>query len=202
MKKFYLLILVLFIIPFNVYASKTKVKLDKCIDGDTISIIINNEVKKVRFLAVDAPEIDTEEPYSIEAKDYTCKLLTNAKKIYLEYDKNSDKEDKYERILAWVWADDTLVQKELIKDGYARLAYLYGEYKYTSELNKFESVAKENKLNIWSDYKESSNKDTITKKKKSKLDIYLDRISKSYEIIVILIAGILALITLYIRNKK
>ena len=200
MKKIYILIISLFIIPLNVYAKKEEVKLSKCIDGDTITVIINKEERKVRFLAVDAPEIDTNEAYSNEAKDFTCNILTNAKKIYLEYDKNSDKEDKYERILAWVWADDILVQKELIKDGYAKIAYLYGDYKYTSELSKFESIAKENKTNIWGDYKEEI-KPTPTKKKK-KLDIYLDRLNKSYEILVIVIAGILALITLYLKRKK
>lgn len=200
MKKIYILFACLFIIPFNVYAKKEEVKLSKCIDGDTISVIINKEEKKVRFLAIDAPEIDTNEPYSIEAKDYTCNMLKTAKKIYLEYDNNSDKEDKYERILAWVWADDKLVQKELIKEGYARLAYLYSDYKYTSELNKFEAIAKENKLNIWNDYKEEV-KPTPVKKRK-KLDIYLDRLNDSYEILVIVLAGILALITLYLRRKK
>lgn len=200
MKKIYILIISLFIIPLNVYAKKEEVKLSKCIDGDTITVIINKEERKVRFLAVDAPEIDTNEAYSNEAKKFICNILTNAKKIYLEYDKNSDKEDKYERILAWVWADDILVQKELVKKGYAKIAYLYGDYKYTSELSKFESIAKENKTNIWGDYKEEI-KPTPTKKKK-KLDIYLDRLNKSYEILVIVIAGILALITLYLKRKK
>ena len=200
MKKIYILIISLFIIPLNVYAKKEEVKLSKCIDGDTISVIINKEEKKVRFIAVDSPEIDKEEPYSIEAKEFTCNLVTQAKKLYLEYDKNSDETDKYDRIIAWVWADDILVQKELIKDGYARLAYLYSEYKYTSELNKFESVAKEEKKNIWSDYQPKKNKETV--KKKKKIEIYLERLSKSYEILVIVIAGILALITFYIKKKK
>ena len=201
MKKImYILFISLFIIPINTYAKKQEVKLNKCIDGDTISIIINKEEKKVRFLAVDAPEIDKEEPYAIEARDFTCNILKNSKKIYLEYDKNSDKEDKYERILAWVWADNVLIQKELVKEGYARIAYLYSDYKYTSELNKFETVAKENKKNIWGEYKEEV-KPTPSNKKR-KLDIYLDRLSNSYEILVIIIAGILALITLYIKRKK
>ena len=199
MKKIFVLLFILFIIPLNVYAKKDKVKVSKCIDGDTVSVIINNEEKKVRFLAVDAPEIDLNEPYANEAKDFTCNLLTNAKKVYLEYDNNSDKEDKYERILAWVWADDILIQKELIKEGYAKIAYLYGDYKYTSELNKFEVIAKENKLNIWSDYKEEVKKEI---KKKKKIDIYLERLNKSYEILVIVLAGILALITLYLKRKK
>lgn len=202
MKKIYILVITLLIFPLNVFAKKEEVKLSKCIDGDTISVIINKEEKKVRFLAIDAPEIDTNEAYSIEAKEYTCNLLKSSKKIYLEYDKNSDKEDKYERILAWVWADDILVQKELIKDGYAKIAYLYADYKYTSELSKFENVAKENKLNIWKESNITDSKKETSSKKKRKLDIYLDRLDKSYEILVIVIAGILALITLYLKRKK
>ena len=193
-------------IPINTYASKTKVKLNKCIDGDTISILINEEEKKVRLIAVDSPEIDKEEPYSIEAREFTCNLLSNSKNVYLEYDKNADKFDKYERILAWVWADNTLVQKELVKNGFARVAYLYNEYKYSTELKEFEVYAQNKKLNIWSDYTKDNKSSNLAESKvksiKSKTDKLLDKLNKSYEIIVIILAGILALITLYIKRKK
>ena len=200
------IILLLVMIPINTYASKTKVKLNKCIDGDTISILINKEEKKVRLIAVDSPEIDKEEPYSIEAREFTCNLLSNSKNVYLEYDKNADKFDKYERILAWVWADNTLVQKELVKNGFARVAYLYNEYKYSTELKEFEVYAQNKKLNIWSDYTKDNKSSNLAESKvksiKSKTDKLLDKLNKSYEIIVIILAGILALITLYIKRKK
>ena len=63
MKRF-MFLFILFIIPINVYAKKEEVKLSKCIDGDTISVMINKEERKVRFLAVDSPEIDN--------NDLTC----------------------------------------------------------------------------------------------------------------------------------
>lgn len=206
MKMLITIILLLVMIPINTYASKTKVKLNKCIDGDTISILINKEEKKVRLIAVDSPEIDKEEPYSIEAREFTCNLLSNSKNVYLEYDKNADKFDKYERILAWVWADNTLVQKELVKNGFARVAYLYNEYKYSTELKEFEVYAQNKKLNIWSDYTKDNKSSNLAESKvksiKSKTDKLLDKLNKSYEIIVIILAGILALITLYIKRKK
>jgi len=37
---------------------------------------------KIRFLAIDTPEVDKNEPYSREAKEYTCNALKNAKEIY------------------------------------------------------------------------------------------------------------------------
>ena len=88
-------------------SSKEKVTFSKCVDGDTIKVTIDGEVNTVRMLAVDTPETvhptKGVEYYGKEASNYTCNLVTNAKKIELEYDKNSDKKDKYNRVLAWVW---------------------------------------------------------------------------------------------------
>lgn len=135
--------------------TKDTVKFSKCVDGDTAKFLLNGEEITVRFLAIDTPETKHPkkgvEPYGKEASDFTCNIITNAESIYLEYDNNSDKTDKYNRYLAWVWVDNNLVQEELVKQGLAKVAYLYGNYKYTNELKKLETEAQENKLNIWSD---------------------------------------------------
>ncbi len=126
-----------------------KVTFAKCGDGDTARFIINGEEKKVRFLAIDTPETDKNEPFSKDAKEYTCNALKKAKEIILEYDSNSDKEDKYGRILAFVYVDNRLLQKELISNGLAKVAYLYGDYEHVDELKKAEETAKNNKIGIW-----------------------------------------------------
>lgn len=134
---------------------KVEVTFNKCVDGDTVKVTVDGEVKTVRFLAIDTPEsVHPEkevEAFGKEASDYTCKLVSNAKKMYLEYDKNSDKEDKYGRLLAFVYADDLMVQKELIKVGYAKVAYLYADYTYTEELQSLEKIAKQEEKGIWGD---------------------------------------------------
>ena len=147
-----IMFLTLFLVGIgNVFANDTVI-LKKCVDGDTAQFILDDEVIKVRFLAIDTPEsvhptVEVE-AYGKDASSYTCELLTNAKKIELEYEKN--KTDKYGRYLAWVWVDDLLLQDELIKNGYAEVAYLYGDYKYTSLLQDHQEIAKAKKLNIWS----------------------------------------------------
>ena len=107
-----------------------------------------------RFLAIDTPEsvhpTIGEEPFGKDASEYTCKALQNAETIVLEFDKNSDKKDKYDRYLVWVFIDGELLQKKLIKKGYAEVAYLYDDYKYTAELEKEKQKAKEKKIGIWS----------------------------------------------------
>lgn len=141
----------------NVYAEKKiLVTLNKCVDGDTAYFNYKGEVLKTRFLAIDTPEISDEvEPYGKEASDYTCNELKNAIQILLEYDDNSNKLDKYNRHLVWVFVDDTLLQSKIIKNGYAEIAYLYGDYKYIEDLYKDLEYAKENKLGMWSDNIES-----------------------------------------------
>lgn len=162
MKRYVILLFIsLLFISNDVNAETVKVKLKKCVDGDTARFIIGNEVKSTRFLAINTPEIKhgkkKAEPYGVEASDYTCKRLKNAKEITLEYDDNSDKTDKYGRVLAWVFVDDELLQKDLIKKGYAEVKYLYGDYKYTKDLEKLQKKAKKEKLNIWSDNKDKNN---------------------------------------------
>ena len=121
---------------FNINVLAMDVKLSKCIDGDTAKFNINGKVYSVRFLAIDSPEMDTDA--GKRAAEFTCNRLKNANKIIIEYDDNSDKYDKYDRQLAWIFVDDKLLQKDIIDNGYAKVAYLYGDYKYTHLLEEKE----------------------------------------------------------------
>lgn len=156
MKKIIFLIS-LFCLNLNIVNAKDKITVEfsKCVDGDTAKVILKKEEITVRFLAIDTPEsvhpTIGEEPFGKDASNFTCEKLKNAKKIELEYDSNSDKTDKYDRHLAWVFVDNYLLQDLLIKEGLAEVAYLYDDYKYTSTLQDHENVAKAKKIGIWSE---------------------------------------------------
>ena len=132
---------------------KYKVSLKRCVDGDTAVFIVNNKEEKFRFLAVDTPESvhpkKDVQVYAKEASKSTCDLLTNASSIYVEYDNNSDKKDKYGRNLAWIWVDDILLQELMISEGYARVAYIYGNYKYVDDLCSLQNLAIKSNKGIW-----------------------------------------------------
>lgn len=171
-KTFYkLLILVVLISPFSVYAQDVStepsntvdtnenvmiVTLEKCVDGDTATFKdTKGNTYKTRFLAIDTPETvhptKKIEPYGKDASTYTCDFLTSAKEIKLETDPASDKEDVYGRLLAWVFVDGVLLQNSLIEKGLAEVDYLYGDYKYTKILQDTQEIAKQNKVGIWSE---------------------------------------------------
>ena len=127
------------------------VTLSRCIDGDTAAFIVNGKEEKVRFLAINAPEYTKEkEAYGKEASAYVCDRLRQANTIALTYEE-SNLRDKYDRLLAWVFVDDMLLQKELVQQGLAEVKYIYGDYEYTDELYKEEDQAKKQHLNMWSD---------------------------------------------------
>ena len=155
MKKIITIVIsIFFLLSNNVYAKET-VRLSKCVDGDTFRVLLDDKEYTVRMLAIDTPEsvkANTEvDYYGKESSEYTCKKLTNAKIIELEYDEKSDKFDKYDRLLAWVFIDNKLLQEKLVELGYAKVAYLYDDYKYTDILKKKQELASAKNLGIWNE---------------------------------------------------
>ena len=196
MKKIIVFLLLLFVNINCIYA-KEIVKYSGCVDGDTIKVKIKNEEKVVRLLAIDTPESvkpNTKvEYYGKEASEYTCKQIKNAKKISLEYDDNSDKEDKYGRILAWVFVDDKLLQEKLVEEGYAKVAYLYNDYKYTDVLMEKQELASAKGIGIWN----NQDKDNFNENLGTDISNTIDEYSNK-EIIIIVI---LFLIIVFISDK-
>ena len=96
------------------------------VDGDTTVLKIDGKVQKVRFLLIDTPETvkpNTKvQPFGLEASKRTKELLSNASEITFEYDKG-DKRDRYGRALgyAYIFVDETLLQKTLVSEGLARV---------------------------------------------------------------------------------
>ena len=159
MKKVVISILIIIFLSFIcVYfikdiSKKNEIKLVECIDGDTAWFMIDKQKEKVRLLGIDTPESvhpnKVVEEYGIEASDYTCSLLENADNIYLEYEINSDKHDKYERVLGWVFVDNNNLSELLLSKGYAQVDYIYGDYKYIDELCEVQEQAYSSKIGIW-----------------------------------------------------
>lgn len=140
----------IFIINYD-NEDRVEVKLVDCIDGDTARFIVNGKEEKVRFLGIDTPEsTNYMEKYGIDASNYTCSMLKNAKNIYLEYDINSDRYDKYNRLLGYIFVDNNNLSELLLSRGYAEVKYIYGDYKYIDDLCVAQKNAYNNNLGIWS----------------------------------------------------
>jgi micrococcal nuclease len=87
----------------------------RVLDGDTIELTGGD---RLRLLAMDTPEKG--EKYHDEATDLLASM-TLGKPVKLEYGRN--RRDRYGRLLAYVYVDDTLLANQVILD--SGLAYLY-----------------------------------------------------------------------------
>ncbi|MGG0657084.1 thermonuclease family protein [Rummeliibacillus pycnus] len=132
---------------------RVSVEVISVMDGDTIKVKYKGEIKKVRYLLVDAPEMYHkklgEQPFGREAQARNREILNNAKNVSLEFDVGG-KEDKYGRLLAYVYADGKSVQEQLIREGLVRVGYIYEpNTKYEDKYKSIQEETKKEKKGIW-----------------------------------------------------
>lgn len=123
-------------------------------DGDTFTVRLDGEKKKVRLLMVDTPEMNYDKgepmPYAEEAKQFTEKLLKEAKTIELLFDVGPQT-DKYDRLLAYIYIDGVLLQETLVDNGLAVMRYMNKpNISLEKELFDVQARAEKDERNIWS----------------------------------------------------
>ncbi|MBE5675294.1 thermonuclease family protein [Staphylococcus sp. SS87] len=134
---------------------KEPATLIKAIDGDTVKLMYKGQPMTFRLLLIDTPETKHPkkgvEKYGPEASAFTKKMVENANKIEVEFDKGQ-KTDKYGRGLAYIYADGKMVNQALVRQGLAKVAYVYKPNNTHEQLlRKSEAQAKKEHLNIWSE---------------------------------------------------
>lgn len=119
----------------------------KVIDGDTIEIAGG---MKVRYLGMDAPvssqSSQIEECFGFEAHKKNQKLV-GEKVVRLE--KDISETDGEGRLLRYVWVGDTLINKLLVSQGYARINPQRPDFKYRLRLLKAQTEAEKNQEGFW-----------------------------------------------------
>lgn len=125
--------------------SQDKAKVIKVYDGDTIKVILNKKIEKVRLIGIDCPERN--EKGFWQALNFTKRLVLH-KKVIIEYDE--EKRDKYGRLLAYVFLENgKFLNEEILKGGYGKFIFVPPNGKHKERLKKAEDYAMEKKLGIW-----------------------------------------------------
>ena len=113
------------------------------VDGDTFYL---GNGDKVRMLGINTPE--SGRPYAQEATDFLTNMILGKEVTLVNDSKNGDS-DSYGRLLAHVYVNDTFVNYEIIKAGYAFW------YPYTSgtdldaEYEAAQAFASNNTVGLW-----------------------------------------------------
>lgn len=124
-------------------------------DGDTIVL---NSGQRVRYIGINAPEIDHEDqkaqPHGYAAR-FFHKNLVMSQKIRLEFD--DERYDQYGRMLAYIFLQDgSFLNARLLRAGLAFYLYRAPNVRYDKILLKSQLDAMESKNGLWRNWKEKN----------------------------------------------
>jgi micrococcal nuclease len=134
----------------------------KVVDGDTIDVLVENQLVRVRLLGINSPEsVDPRrhvECFGKEASRYLKSILGDSV-VRLEKDRDKPDTDEYGRWLRYVYMNDVFINRDMIANGYAyEYTYHNEQYQFQDEFKNVEKNARELQIGLW-------NKDTCDGKK-------------------------------------
>lgn len=98
----------------------------------------------LRLISVDCPEYSQE--YGLEARKYTDQWLRKGR-AYIEYDHRT--QDRYKRVLGYVWRNGKMLNYDLVRQGYCIAAYYPETSLHYEEIKRAENLARNDKVGIW-----------------------------------------------------
>lgn len=136
-------------VPPSFPASEVNVSVVAVIDGDTIEVVIDGKVEKVRYIGIDTPEPYRDgEPACFSAQATTeNKRLVEGKEVTLVAD--VENRDKYKRLLRYVYVGDRFVNAKLIEEGFAKTLLIKPNLLHADEFAELQKEAKEIGKGLW-----------------------------------------------------
>ena len=123
-------------------SSKETYEVSQIIDGDTIRL---SNGEKVRLIGINAPEQG--QPYYDAATEKVRELIGD-EPVTLE--KDVDDKDQYGRLLRYVYVNETFVNVEMVRQGFA-ISYPFSpNTKYTDKFEEAQEEARISQIGIWS----------------------------------------------------
>lgn len=157
-----LLILVVILVAFLVIANiaialtqpKDKVNgelwmINRVVSGQTVEASVisnpNMTVQRIRLLGLSAP-LKEQSPWGDRARQRLSDLIKE-QKVILEFDVKQ--KDNSDRLLAYIWKDNLLVNKYLVSEGLAIAEPYPPNSKYDAKISRAQSRARLQELGIW-----------------------------------------------------
>jgi endonuclease YncB( thermonuclease family) len=116
----------------------------RVIDGDTIEVEIDGQPYRVRYIGMDTPEQGM--PFYQEATQANAALVAD-QDVSLE--KDVSETDRYGRLLRYVYVGETMVNEELLRQGYAQVATYPPDVSYQDRFLAVQQEAQTSGLGLW-----------------------------------------------------
>ncbi len=124
----------------------------RIVDGDTIRVLVGGREETVRYIGVNAPELGRstrgEEPGARAAAEANRKLVAGHT-VRLELD--VQERDRDGRLLAYVYVGDTMINAELVAEGYAHVMTVRPNVKHQDLFLKLQREASLLRLGLWTE---------------------------------------------------
>lgn len=132
-----------------------EVEVSRFVDGDTTEFYVGGYPERFRYIIIDTPELDHQngnhEPYALAAHERVQELLNGADVISVEFD-SGEIQDNYDRFLAYVYADDVMLNVLLLEEGLATMRYTNTDNrKYFDAMREAEEFAQERGYGVWAE---------------------------------------------------
>ncbi|MGF1481737.1 MAG: thermonuclease family protein [Cyanophyceae cyanobacterium] len=133
----------------------TVAEVQRVVSGQTIEVLIPSQapatIERVRLLDIAAPDLQ-QQPWGVAAKELLAALLGDQQgtqlvlqSVVLQWE---GAEDRFGRRLAYVWRDNTLINEELVAQGYA-LADVRSDSPNSQRLIRAQETARIMGYGIW-----------------------------------------------------
>lgn len=141
-------LLVLFSIMTAIqFASGDQIRITKIIDGDTIKI---GSEENVRLLQIDTPELRGSECYAQEARVALANILKENGTLRMTTDPKLDQLDSRKRLLRYVFVGKVNVNLRMVQVGAASPYFFRKELgMYSKQLLAAAKIAKSQNLGLW-----------------------------------------------------
>ena len=119
-------------------------------DGDTIAVRFRGRQERVRYIGIDAPEIAHNGEGGERDGEVATTVnrgLVGGRRVGLEFD--AETRDHYGRLLAYVWRDDTMINLEMVRRGYARAITIPPNLRYARWFRAAEAEARAGRRGQW-----------------------------------------------------
>lgn len=124
----------------------------RIVDGDTIHVRLGERLERVRYIGVNTPEVHHpskgEQPGGREAAVVNRELV-NGRRVRLELD--AQPRDRHGRLLAYVWVDETMVNAELVRRGFAQVMTVPPNVRHQTLFLRLQREARAAGRGLWSE---------------------------------------------------
>ncbi|MGI5819224.1 MAG: thermonuclease family protein [Armatimonadota bacterium] len=128
------------------YPQEFRALCTRVIDGDTVELLSG---ERVRYIGMDTPEMrPVAEPYARAATEANREMV-EGKMVRLVLD--VERRDRYGRLLAYVYVNDTFVNAELVRRGLAQVVTYPPNVRHQQHFIDLQREAREAGRGLWAE---------------------------------------------------